>query len=187
MITIQRPTLRDWWLINLKIGTLSFGGAGRLLMYQDEVVEKRHWLTVEEFRECLTLAQALPGPNLVNVASYLGYQLLNPKAALLGLFALCLPGALMATGLIAVISQLPPQFSIFLTGCMAGNLALLAAFIIRLAPGLKADVTGLVSKRRWLGRILIAATVAALSFYGTPLWTQIAVGGIFGLLGEAFL
>jgi len=67
----------DWLRVNLAIGTLSFGSASRIVLYEDAVVRERGWLTADEFSEVLTVAQLLPGPNLVNLSAYLGYRLVG--------------------------------------------------------------------------------------------------------------
>ena len=67
------------------------------MLYEEAVVQRRGWLSAAEFEEVLTIAQLLPGPNLVNLAAYLGYRLVGPVLAVLGVLCLCLPGALMYT------------------------------------------------------------------------------------------
>ena len=99
------PSATDWLRVNLTIGTLSFGSASRIVLYEDAVVRDRGWLSAAEFDEVLTVAQLLPGPNLVNLSAYLGYRLVGVAGALLGIVCLCLPGAVLAvalSGLLAV-------------------------------------------------------------------------------------
>ena len=93
------PSFGDWLRVNLAIGTLSFGSASRIVLYEDAVVRDRGWLTADEFSEVLTVAQLLPGPNLVNLSAYLGYRLVGVAGALVGIVCLCLPGAVPATSL----------------------------------------------------------------------------------------
>jgi chromate transporter len=58
----------------LKLGTIGFGGPVALVgyMYRD-LVEARHWITDEDYKEGLTLAQLMPGPPAAQLAMYLGY------------------------------------------------------------------------------------------------------------------
>jgi chromate transporter len=58
----------------LKLGSIGFGGPVALVgyMYRD-LVEKRHWITDEDYKEGLTLAQLMPGPLAAQLAMYLGY------------------------------------------------------------------------------------------------------------------
>src|SRR5881296_3804286 len=58
----------------LKLGSIGFGGPVALVgyMYRD-LVEKRHWISDEDYKEGLTLAQLMPGPLAAQLAMYLGY------------------------------------------------------------------------------------------------------------------
>src|SRR5450432_3483284 len=58
----------------LKLGSIGFGGPVALLgyMYRD-LVESRHWITEEDYREGLAIAQLMPGPLAAQLAMYLGY------------------------------------------------------------------------------------------------------------------
>jgi len=54
----------------LEVGISAFGGA--LPWLRRVVVERRAWLDEREFTEVLTICQAIPGPNVVNCAVFLG-------------------------------------------------------------------------------------------------------------------
>lgn len=58
----------------LKLGSIGFGGPVALVgyMYRD-LVESRHWIAEEDYREGLALAQLMPGPLAAQLAMYLGY------------------------------------------------------------------------------------------------------------------
>ena len=71
-MTEHRPTITELALVFLQIGVSSFGGA--LPWARRFLVEKRKWLSDKSFTEMLTIAQALPGPNIVNIAVYYGYR-----------------------------------------------------------------------------------------------------------------
>src|SRR6266542_3357598 len=58
----------------LSLGTVGFGGPIALAGYmQRDLVEKRKWITSEEYVEGLALAQLAPGPLAAQLAMYLGY------------------------------------------------------------------------------------------------------------------
>lgn len=44
-----------------------------LSLIQDEVVNKNHWLTVNEFTDIVAISQSTPGPIGINAATYTGY------------------------------------------------------------------------------------------------------------------
>ena len=59
----------------LIIGLFTFGGGYSMVaLIQDEVVEKHHWLTAQEFTDMLALSQMTPGPIGINTATYAGYS-----------------------------------------------------------------------------------------------------------------
>jgi chromate transporter len=65
-----------------------FGGVHSVA--QREIVEKKRWLTIEEFIDQWALAQVVPGPNMVNFSIMLGgrhFGVLGSLAALGGLLA----------------------------------------------------------------------------------------------------
>ena len=73
-VTLVRYSLVQLVLYFLKLGTIGFGGPVALVgyMYRD-LVESRHWITEEEYREGLALSQLMPGPLAAQLAIYLGY------------------------------------------------------------------------------------------------------------------
>ena len=46
------------------------GFGGVLAVVQRELVEKKQWLTREQFVEDWSVAQALPGPNVINLSIF---------------------------------------------------------------------------------------------------------------------
>lgn len=57
-----------------KIGIFNFGGGYAMLsLIQDELVNKHHWLTVNEFTDIVAVSQSTPGPIGINCATYAGY------------------------------------------------------------------------------------------------------------------
>ncbi len=56
-----------------KIGLFTFGGGYSMLpLLQREVVEKKHWATMEQMTDYITLGQCMPGTISVNVAALVG-------------------------------------------------------------------------------------------------------------------
>lgn len=58
----------------LKLGTTGFGGPVALVGYMHkDLVEERKWITEEEYKQGLALAQLMPGPLAAQLAIYLGF------------------------------------------------------------------------------------------------------------------
>ena len=59
-----------------KIGAFTLGGGYAMLpLIQDEVVDKKKWLSNEEFIDAIAIAQSSPGPVAVNSSIFIGYKL----------------------------------------------------------------------------------------------------------------
>lgn len=67
-------SLKDLFFYFLKLGTIGFGGPIALVGYmQRDLLEKRGWITKEEYLRGLTLSQLAPGPLAAQLAMYVGY------------------------------------------------------------------------------------------------------------------
>lgn len=76
----------------LKIGAFTFGGGYAMAaVLETEFVEKRGWLTSEEFLDMLAIAESTPGPIAVNSATFLGYRMAGVTGAALCTLGVCLP------------------------------------------------------------------------------------------------
>jgi hypothetical protein len=68
--------LKKIFLAFLKIGTFSFGGVYSMIaFFERELVDKRKWITPEEFVESFAIGQMTPGPPIVNTGICIGYKL----------------------------------------------------------------------------------------------------------------
>jgi len=170
----------DWFLLNLKIGALSFGGAGRILLYQEGVVEKNRWLTEDEYQEIFTVAQVLPGPNLVNLSVYIGYRLTNVLWTVLGLLALALPGLIVALAVLGFVDFQNFHVAALFQGFSIGSIALFCAFLWKIRKGLATAVP----LKKLLRLSLIGAIVLAVLLEVPLAW--ILAAGIPGCLAAEF-
>src|ERR1700704_3330212 len=84
----------------LKLGIIGFGGPVALVGYMHrDLVEKRKWITNEDYKEGLALAQLAPGPLAAQLAIYLGYVDYKIIGATLVGVAFVLPSFLMVVAL----------------------------------------------------------------------------------------
>ena len=58
------------------------GFGGELAVIQQELVERKRWMTAEEFVENWAVAQIMPGPNVVNMALMVGGRYFGLRGAL---------------------------------------------------------------------------------------------------------
>ncbi len=94
------PTLGALTRYFLRLGALGFGGPIALVGYiHRDLVESRGWLSEEEYREGLALAQLAPGPLAAQVAIYVGYVRGGLSGATAIAVAFVLPSFLMVVAL----------------------------------------------------------------------------------------
>jgi len=100
---IKQPraySLRQLALYFLQLGAWGFGGPVALVGYMHrDLVEKRKWITDEDYKEGLALAQLAPGPLAAQLAIYLGYVNHGVAGATIAGVAFVIPSFLMVIGL----------------------------------------------------------------------------------------
>jgi len=85
----QPSSLSDLFWSFTRLALQGFGGV--LAVVQLEMVERKRWLTQEEFIEEWAVAQIMPGPNVINLSMMIGgryFGLRGALTALAGMLAL---------------------------------------------------------------------------------------------------
>lgn len=99
-------SIKNLILYFLKLGTLGFGGSVVLArMMQKDLVEKRKWLTDDEFLRGLTLSQLAPGPLAAQLAIYIGYVKSSIMGATIAGVAFVLPSFLIVLAIAILYSS----------------------------------------------------------------------------------
>ncbi|KYP15494.1 chromate transporter [Flavihumibacter sp. CACIAM 22H1] len=84
----------------LKLGAIGFGGPVALVAHMHrDLVEQRNWISEEEYKEGLSLAQLAPGPLAAQLAIYIGFIHFGLIGATLVGFAFIMPSFLMVLAL----------------------------------------------------------------------------------------
>jgi chromate transporter len=173
----ERPQPRSTGDLFISFTWLALQGFGGVLaIVQREMVEKKRWLTADEFLEDWAVAQVLPGPNVINLALMIGdryFGLRGAAAAVAGMLTVPL-GVILVLALLYAHFAGNPQVAGALRGMGAVAGGLIAATGIKLAPALRRHPLG-------FGVCLgIAAIVfAAIALLRVPLgWVLLVVGGV---------
>jgi chromate transporter len=142
------------------------GFGGVLAVVQRELVDKKKWLTMEEFMEDWAVAQVLPGPNVVNLALMIGDRHFGTRGALAALAGILLFPLMVVLALAALFSGVADsaQAQGALRGMGAVSAGLIAAVGLKLIPALKKNTMGAVVC--WT---LIALTFIAIAIFRIPL------------------
>ncbi|MDZ7813752.1 MAG: chromate transporter [Ideonella sp.] len=155
------------------------GFGGVLTVAQRELVERRGWLTPDEFLEDWALAQVLPGPNVCNLAVVFGGRCCGWRgaaAALLGLLSFPL---LLLLGLLLAYQHWANWAPVAgaLRGMMAVVVGLIAGACLKLAKPLLTHPMG----------PLWCAAVAATALLAIAWWRVPLMACVLGLGGLACL
>src|SRR3989442_14665008 len=97
-MTSTKPnyTLQQLVFYFLKLGYAGFGGPVALVGYMHrDLVEKRNWISEEEYKQGLALAQLAPGPLAAQLGIYLGFVHYRVLGATLAGIAFVLPSFIM--------------------------------------------------------------------------------------------
>ncbi|MGB9712527.1 MAG: chromate transporter [Dissulfurimicrobium sp.] len=129
-------SLKKIFLVFLKIGTLSFGGVYSMLaFFERELVERRKWLTHEEFIESIAIGQMTPGPPIVNTGICIGYRLRGIKGALAATVGQSFTGSVLA--ILLAIFYIKNRDNVLLNSAMKGVgaavIGLLLSIILKMA------------------------------------------------------
>jgi chromate transporter len=88
--------LKDLVIYFLKLGTTGFGGPVALVGYMHkDLVENRKWISEEEYKQGLALAQLAPGPLAAQLGIYLGFVHYRILGATLAGIAFVIPSFIM--------------------------------------------------------------------------------------------
>lgn len=69
-------TLLSLFLTYLKIGLFTFGGGYAMIaLIEENVVNKKQWITKDELTDIVTIAESTPGPIAINCSTFVGYKI----------------------------------------------------------------------------------------------------------------
>ena len=160
-----------------RLALQGFGGV--LAVAQVELVERRRWMTKQDFLAMLSMSQVLPGPNIINLSIMYGdrcFGLRGALAAMAGLLLVPLAIVLALAGLYAQFSSFAP-----VAGALRGMGLVAASLVVATAIKLFG-----VTRSNPLGRPLCVG-LAALTLVAVAAlrWPLVAVIGALGPLAVA--
>lgn len=150
------------------------GFGGVLAVVQRELVEKKKWMTNEEFVEEWAVAQIMPGPNVVNLSVMLGDRYFGWRGAMAALSGMLAFPTLIVLALATLYVHYAqhPQVAGALRGMAAVAAGLIAATAFKLAGPLKKHPLG-----RGVCALLAAACFVLVGWLHLPLgWVVPGLG-----------
>jgi chromate transporter len=174
----QPASLADLFFSFTWLALQGFGGV--LAVIQREMVERKRWLTQEEFLEDWAVAQIMPGPNVVNLSLMVGgryFGLKGALTALAGMLAVPLVIVLLLGVLYTHFGD-NPHMAGALRGMAAVSAGMIAATGVKLAAALDKHPLPL-----WLTLSICVLGVLMVAILRWPLlYILLGLGGIGCLL-----
>lgn len=157
-------SLGDLFLSLTVLALQGFGGV--LAVAQRELVERKRWMTREEFVEEWAVAQIMPGPNVVNLSLMIGMRYFGWRGAMVAMAGMLLApmAVVLSLALLYVHYGQHPQVAGALRGMGAVAAGLVTATGLKLMSALRRHPLGQV-----LSGLLVVATFAAVGLLGVPL------------------
>ena len=170
-----RPQPRDCADLFWSFTWLALQGFGGVLaVVQRELVEKKRWMTNDEFVEDWAVAQIMPGPNVVNLSIMIGERYFGWRGAVAALAGMLTFPLILVLAVAVVYAQFASQPAVAgaLRGMGAVAAGLIAGMGLKLSSTLRKHPLGLAV---CVG--LVALTVIAMAVLRWPLfWTLPSVG-----------
>ena len=172
VIPLASHSVWEFYSYFLRLGAAGFGGPIPLAGFmQRDLVEDRRWITAEDYRDGLALAQLAPGPLAAQLAMYLGYVRAGRLGATIVSICFILPSFLMVWLLSSAYVRfggLPWMRGVFY-GIGAAVIGIIARSVLKLTTLTLARRTSL-----WIIFVVMALTTA---------WTEREIVWLFGLAG----
>jgi chromate transporter len=127
--------LKEVATVFFKMGCFAFGGpAAHIAMMEQEVVEKRKWMTKEHFLDLIGVTNLIPGPNSTEMTMHCGHERAGKAGLFVAGLAFIIP-AIIITGVLAwaytTYGELP-NIKPFIQGIQPTVIAIILAAVITL-------------------------------------------------------
>jgi chromate transporter len=171
----RRQRLKELALLFLKLGTIAFGGpAAHIAMMEQEVVQRRHWLTESEFLDRVGAANLIPGPSSTELVIHIGHR----RAGWPGLIVAGCCFILPATFSVGLLAWIYVRFGTMpvASGLLYGVKPVVIAVVLQALWNFSRTAI----RSRWLALVgVIAAALALVPVH--PLLVLIAGGAFAGI------
>ncbi|MCC5661089.1 chromate transporter [Nostoc sp. XA010] len=157
----QKQRLTELATVFLRLGTIAFGGpAAHIAMMDNEVVNRRQWMSREKLLDLLGITNLIPGPNSTELAIHIGYERAGWRGLLVAGSCFILPAMLIVWALAAIYAryQTVPQVEWLLYGIKPVIIAIVIQAVWNLGKKAAKDVPTIIA-----GIAGIAAYLAGLN------------------------
>ena len=157
-----------------KIGAFTIGGGYAMIpIIQKEVVDKRGWISEEDFMDVLAISQSAPGILAVNISIFLGHKLRGTKGSIVATLGSTLPSftiILIIAMFFAGYQDNPTVMAIF-KGIRPVVVSLIAVPMINMAKKAKLNF--------YTGSLAVLTALLIIFLKVSPLYILLVVAVVF--------
>ncbi len=154
----SRVSLWDLFITFFKIGAFTFGGGYAMVsVMEEELAEKKKWITSQDMLDMLVIAESTPGAIAVNMATGVGYKMCGLIGSIVATLGVVLPSFLIISLLFFVINQVADSkwYKAAFTGVNACVVVLVINAFVKMSKQLPHDAYNYVTA----ALAFVAATV----------------------------
>ena len=177
----MKKILFDLFVVFLKIGAFTFGGGWAMIsIIEKEIVDKKRWVSKEEFLDLLAVSQSIPGILAVNMAVAVGDKMRGRKGALCAALGTILPSFFMILTIAIFLTPDMIKSNETLNNIFRGIRPAVVALIV--APVISSSRAAKISWKTIAIPIVVALLILSkLPYISNPI-VFILLGGIGGYI-----
>jgi len=174
--------LGEAFITFFKIGIFTLGGGYAMIpLIEEEVVNRKQWVSKDEMLDLIAIAQSCPGVFAINIATFIGYKLNKTRGAIATTIGTALPSFLIILAIAMFFSQFKdnPYVAAMFKGIRPAVVALIAVPTFNLGKRAQLNI--------WTIWIPVVSALLIWLLGVSPIWIIIAagIGGyIYGKLGD---
>ena len=174
--------LGEAFITFFKIGIFTLGGGYAMIpLIEEEVVNRKQWVSKDEMLDLIAIAQSCPGVFAINIATFIGYKLNKTRGAIATTIGTALPSFLIILAIAMFFSQFKdnPYVAAMFKGIRPAVVALIAVPTFNLGKRAQLNM--------WTIWIPVVSALLIWLLGVSPIWIIIAagIGGyIYGKLGD---
>ncbi len=131
------------FVVFLKIGAFSFGGGYAMIsLIENEVVNKKQWITKTELADIFAIAESTPGPIAINTATYIGVKRCGILGGIVATLGVVIPSYVVIVALSYLIEAVKDNVwaGYFFKNIRIGVLVLIAKAVFSFFKDLRKNV-----------------------------------------------
>ena len=154
-----------------KIGIFTLGGGYAMIpLIEEEVVNRKQWVSKDEMIDLIAIAQSCPGVFAINIATFIGYKLNKTRGAIATTIGTALPSFLIILAIAMFFSQFKdnPYVAAMFKGIRPAVVALIAVPTFNLGKRAQLNM--------WTIWIPVVSALLIWLLGVSPIWIIIAAG-----------